>query len=234
MYEAIFDPVAIGSAVGADGTNGALEPTAFTVGGVSTSLQTLKWQGGSVTLELSPAASLTGYALDFIALDGSVALSLDGGAATAAVETLTWTVSTQPWQAGDQLMLRIRDASADPPTTPDPSPTPTPTPVPTEEAAADSGNPSISEMTGTSVRVSWDRVRPSGTFLQDVRVNYRLAGATDWTFGAYVDVSTWSSRRQAATVSGLTCGTNYEFQIEAQYSNRWHHYGRISATTGGC
>ena len=221
VHEALFDPVAIGAAVGVDRTNGVLTPSAFTIGGVSTSLQSLKWQGGSVTLELSPAASLTGYALDFIALDGSVALSLDGGVSTAAVETLTWTVSAQPWQAGDQLMLRIRDAS----------PTPMPTPVPTEAAAADSGNPSISEVTGTSVRVSWDRVRPSGTFLQDVRVNYRLAGATDWTFGEYVDVSTWSSRRQAATVSGLMCGTNYEFQIEAQYSNRWHHYGRISATT---
>ena len=88
-----------------------LKPTAFTVGGVSTALQSLKWWGGSVTLELSPAASLTGHALDFIALDGSVAHSLDGGAATGSGGTLTWSVSAQPWQAGDQLMLRIRDGS---------------------------------------------------------------------------------------------------------------------------
>ena len=139
VHEAFFDPVSIGAAVGADATNGVLTPSAFTIGSVSTTLQSLKWQGGSVTLELSPAASLTGYTLDFIALDGSVALSLDGGAATVSGGTLTWTVAAQPWQAGDQLMLRIRDAS----------PTPTPTPVPTEEAAADSGNPSISEVTGT-------------------------------------------------------------------------------------
>ena len=121
LHEAFFDPVAIGAAAGADATNGVLKPTTFTVGGVSTSLRSLKGQGGTVTLELSPAASLTGYALDFIALDGSVALSLDGGADTAAVETLTWTVEAQPWQAGDQIMLRIRDASADPPPTPTPT-----------------------------------------------------------------------------------------------------------------
>ncbi len=89
-------------------------------------------------------------------------------------------------------------------------------------------------MTATSVRVSWDKVRPTGTYLQDVRVNYRLADATDWTFGSYIDISTWSMRRQEATVSSLTCNTNYDFQVEAQYSNRWHDYASVSATTGGC
>ena len=133
IYEALFDPVAIGAAVGADGTNGALEPTAFTVGGVSTALQSLKWQDGSVTLELSPAASLSSQDLDFIALDGSVSLSLDGGAATASGGTLTWTVASQPWQADDQLMLRIREAAATPTATPTPVPPAevTPTPEPT-------------------------------------------------------------------------------------------------------
>ena len=514
VHEAFFDPVAIGSGVGADASNGALEPKAFSMGGVSTALQSLKWETGSATLTLRAPASLSGHFLDFIALDGTTALSLDGGAAAVSGGTLTWNVASQPWQVGDKLMLRIRQASSTPtdatlsalalsgvtlspafasattaytangangvgqttvsPTVNDgganyviklggvtdadgtvdlavgsnvitvevtaedgtttktytvtvtraapstdatlsalglsgvtlspafASPTtaytadvandveqttvtatvnddgassvvkiggvtdadgtvdlavganvitvevtaedgtttktytvtvtraatstdatlsalglsgvtlspafasattaytadvandveqttvtpttnyggasyvvklggvgdadgtmdlavganvitvevtaedgtttetytatvtraasvPTPTPAP-----VDSGNPSVSEVTGTSLRVSWDRVRPSGTFLQDLRVNYRLVGATDWSFGAYVDTSTWSSRRQAATVSGLTCGTNYEFQIEAQYSNRWHHYGRIDAATSGC
>ena len=111
VHETFFDPVAIGTAVGADGTNGVLKPTAFSVGGVSTALQALKWEGGTLTLELSPAASLSGNALDFIALDGSVALSLDGGAATVSGGTLTWSVADQPWQAGDLLMLRIRTGS---------------------------------------------------------------------------------------------------------------------------
>ena len=110
-HEAFFDPATVGSAVGADATNGVLKPTAFSVGGVSTGLQTLKWESGTLTLELSPAASLSGHALDFIALDGSVALSLDGGGATVSGGTLTWSVADQPWQAGDLLMLRIRATS---------------------------------------------------------------------------------------------------------------------------
>ena len=107
VHEAFFDPVAIGTAVGAGTSNGALEPAAFTVGGVSTALQTLKWQGGSLTLELSSPASLSGYALDFIALDGSVSRSLVGGATAASNHT--WSIADPPWQAGELLMLRIRE-----------------------------------------------------------------------------------------------------------------------------
>ena len=98
----------------------------------------------------------------------------------------------------------------------------------------DRGNPSVGDVTATGVRVSWDRVRPSGTYLQDVRLNYRLADTTDWSFGKYIDVSTWSQGRQEPTVSGLTCATNYDFQVQPQYSNRWHDYAQVSATTGGC
>ena len=43
VHEALFDPVAIGSAVGADASNGVLEPTSFTSGSVNTALQSLKW-----------------------------------------------------------------------------------------------------------------------------------------------------------------------------------------------
>ena len=111
LHEALFDPATIGAAVGADAANGALTPTAFAVGGVSTTLQTLKWQGGVVTMELSPAASLTGYDMDVIELDGSISLTLSVAAATSnAGGTLTWDVANQPWHAGDQLMLRLRTA----------------------------------------------------------------------------------------------------------------------------
>ena len=126
-HEALFDPVAIGAAVGADSANGTLTPTAFAVGGAG--LQSLKWEGGSAILTLSPYASLAGHTLDFIALDGTVSLSLSADSATldSAAGTLTWTAATQPWSAGDQLMLRIWGASA----LPTPEPTPTPTPAPT-------------------------------------------------------------------------------------------------------
>ena len=51
-----------------------------------------------------------------------MALSLAGG--TAAAATHTWSVTDQPWQAGDLLMLRIRSGA------PVATPTPTATPVP--------------------------------------------------------------------------------------------------------
>ena len=48
--------------------------------------------------------------MDFIALDGSVPLSLKVADATvdSANDTLSWTVASQPWNDGDKLMLRIR------------------------------------------------------------------------------------------------------------------------------
>ena len=48
--------------------------------------------------------------MDFIALDGSVPLSLKVADATvdAPNDILSWTVASQPWDVGDKLMLRIR------------------------------------------------------------------------------------------------------------------------------
>ena len=44
--------------------------------------------------------------VNFIALDGSVSLSLGVADATvdATTGTLSWTVESQPWQSGDKLM----------------------------------------------------------------------------------------------------------------------------------
>ena len=110
LYEALFDPVTIGPAVGADASYGVLKSSAFTVGATSTSITGLKWENNSVVLTLSPHVSLSGQRLDFIALDGSVALSLPVSSAMedSAVGTLTWSMAKQPWVAGDLVMLRIR------------------------------------------------------------------------------------------------------------------------------
>ncbi len=133
IHEAFFDPAAIGSGVGADGSNGTLHPAAFAVGGSVASLKSLKWQDGYATLILDPYVSLSGLQLDIIALDGSVALTLsaDSAATDAAKGTLTWTLPSQPWSAGDQLMLRIREATSV--VAPMPMPTQAPTPAPTPD-----------------------------------------------------------------------------------------------------
>ena len=102
LAESFFDPYADGSAVMGTSTVG-----------------TISWEAGQVEATLTQ--DVTGHVLDFIALDGSVSLSLDVADATADSGTLTWSVASQPWSAGDQLMLRIRRSET-------PAATPTPTP----------------------------------------------------------------------------------------------------------
>ena len=115
LHEAFFDPAAIGAAVGADSANGTLEPRPFTASGAQTALERLRWDAGTVRLKLSQAVSLAHHVLDFIALDGTIALSLSVADAAVSGGTLAWAVAEQPWRAGDQLMLRIRKESTSTP-----------------------------------------------------------------------------------------------------------------------
>ena len=111
LHEAFFDPVTIGSAVGADGANGVLKPTSFTVGGTSTELTSLEWANNQVVLTLATHVSLSGHVLEFIDLNGNAYLSLLTADATvdSTAGTYSWSMSSQHWQDGDKLMLRIRE-----------------------------------------------------------------------------------------------------------------------------
>ena len=113
MHEAFFDPVTVGDAVAADGANGVLKPASFTdTNGAFATIERIAWETGTVSIELSPHTGISGHAVDFIALDGSVSLSLDVVDATvdAGSDTLSWPVASRPWASGDKLMLRIREA----------------------------------------------------------------------------------------------------------------------------
>ena len=121
LHEAFFDPVTVGLAIAADATNGVLKPTSFTdANNAAATLQRIAYespstgsgQAGTVKLKLSPHTGLANHVVDFIALDGKVSLSLEADEATvdAANNTLTWSVSSQPWEDGDKLMVRIREA----------------------------------------------------------------------------------------------------------------------------
>ncbi len=117
LHEAFFDPITVGTAVAADSSNGVLKPSAFTdANGTSTTIERIAWEpaadgSGTVKLKLTPHDALAGHIVDFIALDGSEALSLTiaGAKVDAANSTLSWRVESQPWQSGDLLMLRIRE-----------------------------------------------------------------------------------------------------------------------------
>ena len=86
--ESFFDPTAIGSAI--TGT---------------TTLGPIKWEAGQIEATLN--RDIAGHALDFIGLDGSVAVLLKAADATRTGSTWTWTMSSQPWQEGDKLMVRL-------------------------------------------------------------------------------------------------------------------------------
>ena len=115
LHEAFFDPVGLsGEAIGATGSSGVIDPDEFTVGSDDVEIDGLEWRGGSVVLELEDYVSLSGQTLDFIKLDGSIDTSLDIADATVnqTATTWTWSLASQPWEDGDQLMLRIRETSA--------------------------------------------------------------------------------------------------------------------------
>ena len=108
-HEAFFDPVAIGDAVGADGTNGVLKPTTFAHEGTPVTLSSLRWENGTVTLGLSPTTTMAGHAIDFVDTTGTTTLSLMFDDAVGGTTSTAWSVPTAPWADGDMLMMRIRE-----------------------------------------------------------------------------------------------------------------------------
>ena len=119
LHEAFFDPVAVGTAVKADATNGVLEPASFTdANNASATLQSISYEppigsgSGTVKLQVDPHTGLGGHRLELVELDGSVSLWLEVDEATvdAPNNTLSWSVTSQPWEAGDKLMLRVEEA----------------------------------------------------------------------------------------------------------------------------
>ena len=197
VHEAFFDPVSIttigigggGTTIGADIHSGALKPRAFTgAGGVSASLRSLGWQSGKVKLVVAPHNALTGYMLDFIGTDGKVTRSLNVANATvhAASNSLSWSVATAPWKAGDKLMLRIRPAPAATPT-PTPVPkakaTPTPAPKPTPPAEEEGDADAESRVVVTGARPSTG----SGRTARVCRGSPAFAGASSASAGTTED-----------------------------------------------
>ena len=126
LHEAFFDPVTDGTAVAADDTNGVLKPASFTdPDGAAATIERIEWESGTVEVrtQSSDDAALPGHVVDFIELDGTVSLSLHTDAATvdAANDTLSWSVASQPWDDGDELMVRVRKTRSNGTAVPNPS-----------------------------------------------------------------------------------------------------------------
>ena len=110
-HEAFFDPVTVGTVVLADDTNGQLAPSSFG----TTTISSISYESNEVTVTVDPVNGLSRRHLDFISMDGSLALSLE--VADAKVDatnmTLTWPTTSDPWASGDTLMLRVYGATVD-------------------------------------------------------------------------------------------------------------------------
>ena len=112
VHEALFDPETTTAGVGYLGgpatTTGVLKPAGFSVRGRAITITGLTWQNGRVVLTLDRFGSwLDGFS--FIEQDGTVGLRLAEVDATKdwTARTLTWEVSEQPWEPGDELMMRM-------------------------------------------------------------------------------------------------------------------------------
>ena len=105
-YEAMFDPTTVDGAVKAAGV---LKPYTATDADAAT-VSDISWKSGTLKIKLDPVTAHTGHIIDIIDVDGDVALSLalSGATVDVANKTLSWPVSSQPWKAGDKMMLRIR------------------------------------------------------------------------------------------------------------------------------
>ena len=119
LHEAFFDPVAIGTGIGAGGDSGALTPTSFSVRETSTTMQRLVWDDNQIQLDLSAPVALRFHALEVIGLHGAAALQLNFNNATSAPlpgggQAWRWRAcaADAPWTAGDQLMLRLSPAAS--------------------------------------------------------------------------------------------------------------------------
>ena len=198
IHEAYFDPVTVGSAVAADSSNGVLKPTTFTdTNGASATVQRIEWEApstgsgqvGTVKVTVSPPTGFAGQTVDFIELDAAVSLSLKVADATvdAAKNTLSWSVTPQPWHDGDKLMVRIREGLPY-----------VPVPQGVTVSLADG------EFT-----ISWSAV----TGAAEYRAQYRTGSSeAEWT---NLDATTDTSQTFSPE-GGVACGTTYEFRVQAR------------------
>ncbi len=110
VYEAMFDTATVGNAVQA---SIMLKP--YTAAGADTStITSVSWRSGTLKIEMDPVTAHVGKYIDFIDVDGELALPLKLVDATvdATAKTLSWSVADAPWEAGDKMMLRIYEKVA--------------------------------------------------------------------------------------------------------------------------
>ena len=185
-YEAMFDPTTVDGAVKAASV---LKPYTAT-GADAATVSDISWKSGTLKIKLDPVTAHTGHVLNFIDVDGDVALSLalSGATVDAAAKTLSWTVTQQPWKSGDKMMLRI-------------SPAP-PAPAAPAGLTAAAGN--------GSVTLTWNASTDSTITRYEYQMRWAGVGWGEWKAIPNSGPATASH-----VVTGLTNGTEYRFHLRA-------------------
>ena len=248
LHEAFFDPVAIGTTIGADATNGVLKPNTFTASdSTTTTLRSIDYSGSNVRMLFSQTTGLSGKEVQFIMVDGTVGLTVLFSSATT--ETVagkgtrySWKTCSAPWAAGEKVMIRIRNTSGStgstpscigitptpdpnatatpiPPPTATPEPTATPTLTPTPAPSAPgSVTPTLKAGNG-QMTVSWSPPADNGSTITAYQVQVRQHPGGTWTVRATV-----SGQARSVKIDKLTPGMVYRVRLRAQNGVGWGKY----------
>ncbi len=166
IHEAFFDPETMASPQGAVGKELNLDiaiPNDAVV-----ELTQLFYESKSVKLVMDPYHAMSDYRIDIIKLDGTIGWSFrfDQSAKSQAgsLAAHEWQYCGTPWQAGDQLMIRIIEKNTlttaalsaeaqNAPSCPASTPTPTPTPIPPLPTDTPTPTPAVATATPTPIPV---------------------------------------------------------------------------------
>ncbi len=166
IREAFFDPEAMASPQGAVGKELNLDiaiPNDAVV-----ELNRLFYESKSVKLVMDPYHAMSDYRIDIIKLDGTIGWSFrfDQSAKSQAgsMTAHEWQYCGTPWQAGDQLMIRIIEKNTstvaalsaeaqNAPSCPASTPTPTHTPIPPLPTDTPTPTPVVATATPTPIPV---------------------------------------------------------------------------------
>ena len=235
VHEAFFDPGATAyGEVGFDYEEmGSIEPGSLDLprGGGKSGIDRIVWYEDSVEVEFEPHVDMSDYEMDIIELDATTSLTLSFGSALVRGERVrgegdsrsyVWEHCEQPWHAGDQLMIRIREAGATGAEGPGVRPK-----ACGESGTSGSDGPSGSssdptapkivdaEEEGKSVELIWAAPEADiGTI-----VGYRIyrAGSEDAELGVVVDDT--GSTSTSYIDETLDYGTTYRFAVRAVLTN---------------
>ncbi len=176
LHEAFFDPETMASPQGAVGEEIGEDvaiPNDSTV-----ELTQLFYESKSVKLVMDPYHAMSDYRIDIIKLDGTIGWSFrfDQSAKSQAgsMTAHEWQYCGTPWQAGDQLMIRIIEKNAatvaalsaeaqNAPSCPASTPTPTHTPIPPLPTDTPTPTPVVATATPTPIPVVPPTATPTHT-----------------------------------------------------------------------